>query len=115
MHPLLHLLAVREVSYKSRKKPLVANSRLADGKLQGKSGTILSLARDHPADADDAPFTGAQIPLKVTVMFLGEIGRHEHLDVLPKNFLGRIVKQLFGYLVVGPHPPLLVNDNDRVE
>ena len=93
LQPRFCLLTFREVADEAGKITLVAGLHFADGELHGKRRSILALADDHSADADDPPLSGLQITIQIAVVVFTIWRGHHDLDVLADHLFGGVAEQ----------------------
>src|SRR5271166_3378607 len=86
LKPRLGPLTLCQIANEAGEEALIARPHLSDRKLHRKSRAVPALADDHPADSDDSPLSGLQIPLEITIVTF-PVGRgHQELDVFSEYF-----------------------------
>ena len=95
LQPGFGLLAFRKVADETCKVSLIGGFHLADRQFHRKRRAVRAFADDHPADADDAPLSGLQIPLEIAVMAFAVGRRHHDPDVLADDLFGAVAEKPF--------------------
>src|SRR6476659_6547712 len=95
LKPRLGALPFGQVANEARKVSPIARFHLPDGEFHRKRRSVLALADNDAADADDAPLPRTVIAFEITVMALPVRRRHQHLDVAADNLVGLVAKQAF--------------------
>src|SRR6188508_3553306 len=114
LKPRLGALSFRQVANEACEVSPVARFHLADGELYRKRRSVLALAHNDAADADDAPLARTVIAFEITVMALPIRRRHQYLDVAADDFVGLVAEQALCRRAKGVHGPGFVDDDHRV-
>ena len=113
--PLVGELAQRDVADEADEPRRLHALHLAHGQLAREYRAVLAARLHFAADADDAGFAGALVPVHVRVV-LGAIGRgHQHGDVLPDHLGGGVPEDALGRQAELLDAAAMVDDDDGVD
>ena len=93
---LLGLHPGGEIVHNAREHAAAVQVHLTHRQGYGERRAIPALPAHLPSDADDVRLARLAIPCQVAIVLLPVGGRHEHPDVLPKHFAGRVPKEALG-------------------
>src|ERR1019366_2561986 len=108
-------LALTQVVDDSDKDSSAVLFGLPNRQQHRKCRSVLALADDLPANADDLSHAGLMIIAEIGVMLVAILRRHQHLDVLPDYLLAPIAEQLLARRIEGLDLSEPVDQNDAVD
>jgi hypothetical protein len=115
VHSSFESAPLAQVVYEADKVSLALGFNGSNAKLHRKDRAVSTLSLDLPADTDDFGFSGAEVVLQVFIVVTAVWFGHQHADVSPEHFVGRVSKQRHRSWIERQDRACLIDRNDAVQ